>query len=65
MYLPKPFFLFSGAIGIAIGGLYGCVRTSLFFVEQMDALGKDYELSRVMKQDIFDTRPDLDSGKRA
>ena len=28
-------------------------------------LGKDYELSRLLKQDIFDTRGDLDSGMRA
>lgn len=44
---------------------YGSIKTGWFFVERLDKLGKEYELSRMIKQDIFDTRPDLDSGMRA
>ena len=45
--------------------IFAAVKTSWYYVEQMDKLGSDYELSRMMKQDIFDTRPDLDTGMRA
>ena len=41
------------------------VKTSWYFVEQMDRLGEEYELSRIVKQDIFDTRPDMDTSMRA
>jgi hypothetical protein len=52
-------------MGLMAGGMYGTIKTGWYFVEKVDALGKDYEISRMMKQDIFDTRPDLDSGIRA
>ena len=48
-----------------MGAAYGAIRTGWFLVERIDSLGKEYEISRLMKQDIFDTRPDLDSGMRA
>lgn len=63
--MPRTFFLFSVLCGAAAGGAYGCIRTGWYLAERVDALGKDYEISRMMKQDIFDTRPDLDSGTRA
>ncbi len=47
------------------GSIYSFTKTSWFIVEQIDALGKDYEISRIVKQDIFDTRPDLNSAMRA
>ena len=41
------------------------IRTGWFVVERIDQLGKDYEISRLVKQDIFDSRPDLNSAMRA
>lgn len=31
------------------------------FVVKVDRLGKEYELARVVKQNIFDTHPELSS----
>ena len=47
------------------GVFFAGVRTAWFYVEQMDKLGQEYELSRVVKQDIFDTRPDMSTAMRA
>ena len=63
--LPRVFYPFALCTGIMTGCAYGTIRTGAFAVERVDALGKDYEISRMMKQDIFDTRPDLDAGMRA
>ncbi len=52
-------------MGIFAGMAYSAIRTGWYAVEMVDSLGKEYEISRLMKQDIFDTRPDLDSGTRA
>lgn len=52
-------------MGIFAGLAYGSIKSSWYLVDRLDSLGKDYELSRIIKQDIFDTRPDLDSGMRA
>lgn len=65
MYLPRGFFPFAVLIGAFAGVTYGSIKTGWYFVEKLDQLGKDYELSRMVKQDIFDTRPDLNSGMRA
>lgn len=65
VYIPRAFFPFSVLLGATAGIVYGSIKTTLFFVERLDQLGKEYELSRMIKQDIFDTRPDLDSGTRA
>ncbi len=64
-FLPKFFYSFSVALGCLAGGLYAFQKTGYYFTERLDMLGKEYELSRMVKQDIFDTRPDLDSGMRA
>ena len=64
-FLPRGFHIFSLMVGASAGVAYASIKTSLMFIEKMDALGKEYELSRMVKQDIFDTRPDLDSGMRA
>ena len=48
-----------------MGASYGLIKSGWFVVEQIDALGKNYEISRIVKQDIFDSRPDLDSAMRA
>ncbi len=64
-FIPRSFFIFSILTGMAAGAAYGSIRTGWYLVEKVDALGKDYEISRMMKQDIFDTRPDLDSSTRA
>ena len=65
IFLPRGFYPFAMFMGLFAGVTYGSIRTGFFFVEKLDALGRDYELSRMIKQDIFDTRPDLDSGQRA
>ena len=64
-FIPRSFIVFAATIGSVTGCAYGCIRTAWFFTEQLDALGANYELSRVVKQDIFDSRPDLDSSTRA
>ena len=56
---------FSIAMGFFTGMAYSAIRTGWYAVEKVDSLGKEYEISRLMKQDIFDTRPDLDSSTRA
>ncbi len=65
MFLPKSFYMFAFISGISAGCIYGAIKTSWFFVDKLDSLGRDYELSRMIKQDIFDTRSDLDPGLRA
>jgi hypothetical protein len=65
IFLPRGFYFFALSMGILVGTAYGTIRTGWFMVERLDRLGKEYELARMVKQDIFDTRPDLDSGKRA
>lgn len=64
-YLPRSFYFVSLISGVFAGSAYGSIKTGWYFVERIDALGKDYEISRMMKQDIFDTRPDMDAGTRA
>ena len=64
-YLPRSFYLFALTMGVVTGLAFGALRTAWHLVEKVDALGKDYELSRIVKQDIFDTRPDMNSGLRA
>ena len=64
-YLPRWFYGIAFATGALTGSLYGIIRTGWYFCESIDALGKDYEISRMLKQDIFDSRPDIDSGMRA
>ena len=64
-YLPRSFYVISLLTGILAGASYSSIKTGWYFVERLDALGKDYEISRMMKQDIFDTRPDMDAGTRA
>ena len=65
MFLPRGFYVFSLFSGFGAGVFYAWIKTSWYAIEQFDALGKEYELSRLVKQEIFDTRPDLDSGIRA
>jgi hypothetical protein len=48
-----------------LGGTFAAIKTGRSAIEDLDKLGKEYELSRLVKQDIFDTRSDLDSGMRA
>jgi hypothetical protein len=63
--LPRSFFIFAGIMSIMAGSFYSAIKTGRYGTETLDKLGKDFELSRMIKQDIFDTRPDLDSGIRA
>jgi hypothetical protein len=65
VYLPKGFFPFAVLAGATAGAFFGSIRTARYFIERLDMLGKDYELSRMVKQDIFDTRSDIDSSTRA
>ena len=64
-FLPRSFYFFTLSMGLFSGYAYASLRTAWYMVERVDALGKDYELSRIVKQDIFDTRPDMDSAQRA
>ena len=64
-YVPRRFYLLSIGISMAAGTFAGCLKTSWYYVEQMDKLGEEYELSRSIKQDIFDTRPDMNTAMRA
>ena len=64
-FVPRWFYFFSLTCGVTLGVTYGTIRTGWHLVENLDALGKDYELSRMIKQDIFDSRPDIDAGMRA
>ena len=64
-YVPRKFYFFSAIISVSAGALFAWVKTNWFFIEQMDKLGQDYELSRMVKQDIFDTRPDMNTAMRA
>jgi hypothetical protein len=65
IFLPRGFYFFAVFMGVFAGVSYGSIKTGWYFVEKLDSLGREYELSRMVKQDIFDTRPDLDSGLRA
>lgn len=65
IFLPKPFYIFSAVTGVALGMTFAAIQTGKTAIEDLDKLGKEYELSRLVKQDIFDTRDDLDSGMRA
>ena len=65
MYLPRGFWFFTGFFGIFSGVFMGTIKSGYFGIEQLDKLGKEYELSRLIKQDIFDTRPDVDADIRA
>lgn len=58
-FLPRSFFVFSLLIGVAGGVSLGTLMSGGYFVQSLDKLGKEYEISRIMKQDIFDTRPDI------
>ena len=64
-YVPRKFYFFSFCISCSMGALFSSVKTAWYFVEQMDRLGQEYELSRMIKQDIFDTRPDMNTAMRA
>ena len=65
VYLPRGFFPFAVITGVFAGTLFGTLKTGKYFIERADMLGKEYELSRIVKQDIFDTRSDIDSNTRA
>ena len=47
--LPRAFYPFALVTGIATGSAYGIIKTGAFAAERVDALGKDYEISRMMK----------------
>ena len=64
-FVPRKFYLYTFGMNLLIGGMFASVKTSWYLVEQMDKLGSNYELSRMMKQDIFDTRPDMNTAMRA
>ena len=64
-HITKTFYIVPLVIGCTTGAVYGAIRTGAHFVEAMDRLGKDFESARIVKQDIFDTRPDIDAGMRA
>ena len=65
MFLPKSFYFFAVFMGIFAGSMFAAIKTGTYAAVSIDKLGKEYEISRLMKQDIFDTRPDVDSAIRA
>ena len=48
-FVPRWFFAVSISVGALAGLSYGVIRTGWHLVENLDALGKDYEISRMMK----------------
>ena len=48
-YIHKQFYFMSIGCSLLTGMVFGCVKTSWFYVEQMDKLGEEYELSRMIK----------------
>ena len=48
-YVPRKFYFFSFCISCSMGALFSSVKTAWYFVEQMDRLGQEYELSRMIK----------------
>ena len=64
-FVPRKFYLFSFGVSCFAGTVFATAKTSWYYVEMMDKLGQEYELSRMMKQDIFDTRPDMNTAMRA
>jgi len=48
-YVPRWFYAISLTVGALAGVSYGVIRTGWHLVENLDALGKDYEISRMMK----------------
>ena len=65
VFLRKWFWPFAFVSGVFAGTAFAMIRSGWFITEKLDALGKDYETSRLVKQDIFDTRPDLNASMRA
>ena len=65
MYLPRGFFVFTGFMAMFSGAFYAAIMTGKYSIQKVDMLGSEYELSRLIKQDIFDTRPDVDADIRA
>ena len=49
IFLPRGFYLFALFMGGFAGVTYGALKTGWYFVERMDKLGREYELSRMMK----------------
>lgn len=49
VYLPRWFHFFGASVGILTGASYGLIRSGWHIVENLDALGKEYEISRMMK----------------
>ena len=48
-FIPRTFIFFSILVGAGTGAAFGAIRTGWYLVEKVDALGKDYEISRLMK----------------
>ena len=48
-YLSRWFYGIAFTTGVVTGSLYGIIRTGWYFCETVDALGKDYEISRMLK----------------
>ena len=47
--LPRSFYAYALIVGVATGSTYGLIRTGPYIVESLDALGKEYEISRMVK----------------
>ena len=49
IFLPRGFYPFAIFMGAFAGFTYGSIKTGWYFVERLDQLGRDYELSRMIK----------------
>ena len=49
IFLPRMFYPFALLTGCVAGSMYAALKTGWYFTERMDMLGKDYELSRMIK----------------
>lgn len=49
MFLPRWFFLPASLFGVFMGTTYGIISSSRIIIENLDKLGKEYQLSRMVK----------------
>jgi hypothetical protein len=49
IFLPRGFYPFAVFMGVFAGVAFGSIKTGWYFVEKLDSLGKDYEISRMIK----------------
>ena len=59
MFLPRWFYGVTFVFSLSAGAMLSVIQAYREFVINLDKLGKEYELSRMIKQNLFDTHPEL------